>query len=600
MRYDICLLLCFLSFFLPPLISAAESTDQRKSVTIDFLYINANAGEAAGGHTALRLGESVFHYQFFDDSTFLLVREPWNSFRFLYNDLHNRSIAIASLPLHYSVAKRIRNHFTELLVSQQLFFENVERLQKETRVTQRIAAGNYEILVKCLGFFSATSGDDLLANVRDRIAIELGPDFLQRQMEETGTTLRQAVRGMEQGKRTGQRLQELADWQEAIRVLVQGLDLTDHALIPPMEEKELSGSETAYLKDFAEYLIASIVDLLQSNRPDRGETLLLQTARYLAVRHSLMTGRLLSLDPFNENLRAIQLTDEEIAGGRLKNIQKNLQKQSAERRDLFFHEEQHSEIAFSLLETSRARTWELSQVNETHRTVRLLTKVILPSRSGIISFKLFEEKEKNVQATAEMLTRELKELKKRSLELYGYNLFSRNCATELIRSLNTSFPERESGKEALGGWLEPDRGLAFIPFLFYDQSIAAFSIEDEQLLPARRLRLLDASYERGNNLLIWLRESNTLSSTLYRPNKRDSPFLFFTDDSLLLRPVQGILNVTYGLLHGVGGLVSLPFDGGEQFDRAARGVFYSLPELFFGNIRKGSYSGEDLENDQIF
>ncbi len=598
MRSYICLLLfCLYSLSLASLVLAEEGADRQKDVTIDFLYINANAGEAAGGHTALRLGESVFHYQFFDDSIFLLVREPWDSFRFLYNDLHNRSIAIASLPLKHSIATRIRNHFTELLVSQQQFFENVEKLQKETRVAQKLAAGDSEISVNCLGFFSTTLLSDLLANVRDRIATELGPVFLQNQLEETGTALRRAARSIEQGERTGQRLQELVDWQEAIRVLVQGSDLADHSLISLMDEKDLSGSETAYLENFAGYLIISIVDLLQSDRPDRGETLLLQTARYLAVRHSLMTGRLLSLNPFNEHLQTIQLTNEEITGNRLKNIQKNLQKQSADRRDLFFHEVQHPEIAFALLETSRARAWELSQVNEIRRTVRLLSKVTLPSRPGIVSLKLFKEEGGNVQATAKRLAGELEELRKRSLKLYGYNLFSGNCATELIRSLNSSFPDKESGKEALGGWLEPDSGLAFIPFLFYDQSIAAFSIEDEQLLPARRLRLLDASYERENNLLVWLRESNTLSCTLYRPNKRDSPFLFFTDDSLLLRPVQGVLNVTYGLLHGVGGMVSLPFDGGEQFGRAARGVFYSLPELFFGNIRKGSYSGEDLEND---
>ncbi|HIP38400.1 MAG TPA: hypothetical protein EYG88_03270 [Desulfocapsa sulfexigens] len=600
MRYYICFLFCLFLWLLPSLVPAGENADQEE-ITIDFLYINANCGEAAGGHTALRLGESVFHYQFFSDSTFLLVREPWDSFRFLYNDLHNRSIAIASLPLDSSVATRIRNHFTELLISQQQFFDNVEKLEKEIRVTQKIAAGDSEISVKCLGFFDKSKTDNQLVTVRDRIAIKLGPDFLQKQLAESKTALRFAARDMEQGKRVGERLQELVDWREAIRVLVQGLALSNHALIRPMEEeRELGVSEIAYLENFSEYLIVSIVDLLQSSRPNRGETLLLQTARYLAVRHSLMAGRIFSLDPFTEKLRVVQLTDEDIAGGRLKNIQKDLQRQSAGRRDLFFHEKQHPEIAFSLLETDRARAWELSQVDDSRRAVRLLTKITLPSRPGVVSLNLFEAKGKKLQTTAERLQRELKELQKKSLELYGYNLFSRNCATELIRSLNTSFKDKESGKRTLGGWLEADSGLVFIPFLFYDQSITAFPIKDEQLLPARRLRMLESSYEQENDLLVWLRESNTLSATLYKPNKSDTPFLFFTDDSLLLRPVQGIMNVAYGVLHGVGGIVSLPFDGGEQLNRAARGIFYSLPELVFGNIRKGSYSGMDLETDQTF
>lgn len=74
----------------------AQADDGPGAVTLDFLYVNANAGEAAGGHTALRLGDSIFHYQFFPDATFLLVREPWAEFRFLYNDLHNRTISLAS------------------------------------------------------------------------------------------------------------------------------------------------------------------------------------------------------------------------------------------------------------------------------------------------------------------------------------------------------------------------------------------------------------------------------------------------------------------------------------------------------------------------
>ncbi len=245
------------------------------------------------------------------------------------------------------------------------------------------------------------------------------------------------------------------------------------------------------------------------------------------------------------------------------------------------------------METSRARAWELSRVTETQRRVRLLSRVMLPSRPGIVSLELIQEDRYELQATAEVLVQELEELQKKSEELYGYNLFFRNCATELIRSLNTTFPDKESGQAALGGWLEMDNGLVFIPFVFYEQSIAAFSLKDQQFLPARRLRNLETLYEQDSDILVWLRESNTLSSTLYEPRSKDTPFLFFTDDSLLLRPIQGVLNVGYAALHGIGGIITFPFDGGKRFNQAARGVFYSLPELAFGNIRKGSYSTVD-------
>jgi hypothetical protein len=179
---------------------------------------------------------------------------------------------------------------------------------------------------------------------------------------------------------------------------------------------------------------------------------------------------------------------------------------------------------------------------------------------------------------------------------YGYNLIVRNCATELIRSLNTSFPDRESGEVALGGWLEADEGLVFIPFLFYKEATATYAVAKEQLLSARRLRNLEKLYREENDLWVWLRESNTFSSTLYEPRTKDTPFLFFTDDSFLLRPVLGVFNLGYATLHGVASVLTLPFfDGEERLTQAGRGIFYSLPELAFGNIRKGSYPlGEDM------
>jgi len=81
-----------------------------------------------------------------------------------------------------------------------------------------------------------------------------------------------------------------------------------------------------------------------------------------------------------------------------------------------------------------------------------------------------------------------------------------------------------------------------------------------------------------------------LSATLYRPQLEDSAFLFFTDDQILPRPVLGAANLVWGGLYTALGIVLSPFDRGEQFVQGIRGMFYSVPELFFGNIRKGTYA----------
>jgi hypothetical protein len=84
-----------------------------------------------------------------------------------------------------------------------------------------------------------------------------------------------------------------------------------------------------------------------------------------------------------------------------------------------------------------------------------------------------------------------------------------------------------------------------------------------------------------------VRESNTLTSTLYRRNRVDSALLFFTDDTVATRPLLGAVNVVAGLWVSAAGVTML-VDGGELLRAGLRGVLFSLPELAFFNIRKGS------------
>ena len=88
--------------------------------------------------------------------------------------------------------------------------------------------------------------------------------------------------------------------------------------------------------------------------------------------------------------------------------------------------------------------------------------------------------------------------------------------------------------------------------------------------------------------VVFLRESNTLTSTVYRRNPEDSLFLFFTDDTVLPRPVFGAFNLAAGVGESLLGLLQLPFDGGRRLVAGARGVAFSLPELVFLSFRKGT------------
>ena len=116
--------------------------------------------------------------------------------------------------------------------------------------------------------------------------------------------------------------------------------------------------------------------------------------------------------------------------------------------------------------------------------------------------------------------------------------------------------------------------------------------EVSRILSYRRAGLARL-YGAENPLRVFLRESNTITSTLYQRNSRDSAFLFFTDDLVLTRPVFGAVNLITGMAASVVGLVMAPFDGGKILSAGVRGAVFSLPEVLFQNIRKGSFDYVD-------
>ena len=49
-------------------------------------------------------------------------------------------------------------------------------------------------------------------------------------------------------------------------------------------------------------------------------------------------------------------------------------------------------------------------------------------------------------------------------------------------------------------------------------------------------------------------------------------------------------------MRGLGGLFAAPFDGGRELRAGWSGAFFSLPELLFCNVRKGTF--RDVEPDE--
>jgi hypothetical protein len=139
----------------------------------------------------------------------------------------------------------------------------------------------------------------------------------------------------------------------------------------------------------------------------------------------------------------------------------------------------------------------------------------------------------------------------------------------------------------LGGNVSADYN--FIPFISFHAVQENYKVTKSEVLKSYRDQQLAKLYATNDDLMVSLREANTLTSTIYTNNPDDAFFVFFTDDNLVLRPVFGLVNTAAGIGQSVFGFLSWPFDTGKNIKSGATGVLMSLPELFFFNMRKGSY-----------
>ncbi len=213
--------------------------------------------------------------------------------------------------------------------------------------------------------------------------------------------------------------------------------------------------------------------------------------------------------------------------------------------------------------------------------------MLLPCKTGGIDILLNLNK-KLCKQNITQLKNNSELFRKKLHVLYSYNLITRNCVTELFETIYSCFASKAEITKELGGYLKPHEFVSFIPFYafyLFKQDFPQASVEIYSSYRKRQLSKL--SKKEG----VWseMKESNTLTSSIYYPWEGDSTFLFFTDNVVLPRPLLGAANIIYAAVNMVGGVVWSPIDEGELLRRSVRGVVFSLPELAFFNIRKGTF-----------
>jgi hypothetical protein len=346
----------------------------------------------------------------------------------------------------------------------------------------------------------------------------------------------------------------------------------------------------------------SLLKSVNSGRPDWGYAVLVNIARFIAIDLSLQRGQWVFIDDFAQDSEWVS-ADQFARHVVQMHVQiKDTLANFIQSRKAVLNPEGSTEANFSKLEMSANRYFELLKGKQ-NKAVRYIGEKALPTKSiSLPDWTAPQLTQQQIKSALSELDDYEGKLLKELTENYRYNLITRNCVTELFRTIDQSLLQqskvdadpskqvgllREESMKRLGGNISAYYN--FIPFVSFQSVHNQYNVTTSEVLSSYRSQQLEKLYTRSVGLIGVLRESNTFTSTLYDYNPDDAFFVFFTDDNLVLRPILGAFNTVAGIGQSLFGFLSWPFDAGRNLKSGATGILMSLPELVFFNIRKGSY-----------
>jgi len=585
--------------------------------TFDYLYIEANEGDSSGGHVAIRFAEQVYHFQH-DDGFVRLRRDSWDRFEYLYRTLGNRSISISRIETSPETYEILRSAFQRRYIVEGREMALLKALRNETGLLEALLASHKgapaaALRVPGAGFFElASCAQDstdtrTLAAMRERVRARHGESFLaerrqdvDRQMASLGPTTQSipppsATHYPAIEPLFAERLADLHSAAAALDLLANPHQLRSNQLSQVAGRRRLSSGERSRLRAAANALAQSLSRLVSSQRPDWGYPFLLGMARLVALERSLESGRWSLLEAVPGDAEAVPLNSNR------RRALPGLLAEAERDRDRAIREalagDGFDEAKWTELETAVARVAELQRAQTGAPMLRVYGGVVLPR--GEASLRLSSAARFTKPQMIEWLhdaRRRESNYARQLREIYGYHLLLRNCVSEIFRTIETALIEtgveaknlHRASRDRLGGYIEPVAGLNFIPFVSAWRVRANYSVTTNIELPSFRHYQVERMAARESPLLVALRESNVWTSTLYRPNEEDGFFVFFTDRTVLLRPVLGAINLAASAAESGIGLGLAPIDQGRSLSSGLSGMLFSIPELFFVNLRKGS------------
>ena len=600
----------------------AAATGER---TLEYLYVDANEGGSSGGHVALRFDESIYHFQHMAPGVLRLYRDDDRHFFQLYGGLLNRTVRGARIGVSDETYTLLRDSFEARRQAEEAWFDRLDAHGEDAALYDRLLAAPGEtpaLALPAAGFFLPDGGtpvtratadaEPALVALRARVEDAYGAGFLEQRAAQLEAALRALApdpasaptRPADPEQQPpaeypfARRYGDLLLGLRAVQVLAAALPLREGSLRdglaleagPDSRADAARGGEEQRVAAYAAELEDRLVRTVRSQRPDFGFPLLVGMARLVALHESLRTHRLVVVDAFGARHDLVTRAQLD----RVHDLWPAMRTQNRaaldEARTAFFESAAPGEPELSRLESAANRWLELEEAVRGARELRANSGRLVPDRPALRTDLVRPSATEKALRTARDTAREHgRSLGAKLEQVYAYDLITRNCVSEIFRLVDRTLVAKGESERRLGGHVSLDASLNFIPFVSADAVDERWRVVEHTERPSHRRDLLEAMYAREGVLSVYLREFNTLTATVYQHPQRDSVFLFFTDDAIAARPLFGTVNLLTGLVATAAGLLVAPFDGGETLSAGARGMLFSLPELAFFNIRKGTF-----------
>ncbi|MDD2759615.1 MAG: hypothetical protein PHH11_04915 [Methylomonas sp.] len=604
----------------------------------EFLYVNANEGSASGGHAAIKFEDEVFHFQHVEPGMLRIYRDNFSAFRFAYGYRENRTIAGHRITLDDGVFQTLKDTFNRRWLIQNRQFALMKAMTSDLQLLrdlQRIssadttASTSASTELKGLGYFFTdyrfdptdsqfrSEASDLASPtvaLKNAIDAKYGDDFLQKkrlfvwqQLQNLQPDATDAAFSISKDsfpatdRSFARQYRNLLLNLAALDVLSSGLSPRPETLLTGDQPSlQLHAEAATKLTRFRQTLFMNLVKLLQSERSDWGYPLLIGIARLHALQQSLASGMFVVLDRFHAagNDENINVDDDNLGAvtGFAEHAFKVADERLSASRDLDERTYDEIEIRIGILLQIKAI--------RSDQDFRLPVADATPSRPANAKLLALPLKVKELAYYERLYQTLATAYRDQLLAIYDYRLLSQNCVTEIFGVINDGLARHraqisdtdnsalesvsQTSERFLGAYIDAG-DVNIIPYAAFDQVGSQYRVDSSYQLPPYREQQIEKRYREISPWLVDMLESNVITSSIYHWNSEDAAFLFFTQDAVWPRPLLGGLNLTAAFGQSLYGLLALPWDAGHSLQQSLKGIFVSIPELFFFNIRKGSF-----------